>query len=222
MSMNKVILFGNGPIATSAYYKLTYDSTYEVAGFTVDAGFIKQDTLFDLPVVPFPEVESIYPPDVYKMIIAVGYVKLNRIRTERFQQAKAMGYELISHVSSSAIVAPGLKIGENCTISTHTIVSPEVVIGNNVIIGAGSLIGHHTVIKENCFIGDHVSIAGGVTIEPSCFLGISSTVRDKLTIARECIIGAGALILQDTQEKGIYMGESAELLPILSDKLRLE
>lgn len=220
--MNKVVLYGNGPIATSAYYKLTHDSPYEVAGFTVDADFIEQDTMFDLPVVPFPEVESIYPPDAYKMMIAVGYVKLNRIRAERFQQAKAMGYELISHVSSSAIIAPGLSIGENCTISVNTIVSPEVKIGDNVIIGAGTLIGHHTVIKENCFIGDHVSIAGGVTIESSCFLGISSTVRDKLTIARECIIGAGALILQDTHEREVYIGKAAEPLPILSDKLRLE
>ena len=41
----------------------------------------------------------------------------------------------------------------------------------------------------------------------------------EVTIARQGIIGAGAVILGDTVEKGVYMSQPAERLPIESDKL---
>jgi sugar O-acyltransferase (sialic acid O-acetyltransferase NeuD family) len=219
--MAKVVIFGNGPVAKNAYLKLTHDSPHEVAAFAIDPAYLKDDTLFDLPVVAFPNLVSHYPPDDYKMVVAVGYVKLNQIRAERYQQAKEMGYQFINHISSAALVAPHSTLGENSMINAQTIVSPFVEIGNNVIIGAGSFIGHDVVIKDHCFIGDRVAIAGSVTIEPYCFLGISSTIRNKVTIARECIIGAGSLILQNTQEKEVYMGKASEPLPITSDKLAI-
>ena len=219
--MEKVVVYGNGPVAHSAYLKLTYDSPYEVVAFTVDQEYITEDKLNELPVVPFAQVISLYPPDEYKMLIAVGYVKGNKLRAERYHQAREMEYRLISNVSSAAMVSPGIIMGDNCMINAQSIISPNVSIGNNVIIGAGTFIGHDTVIKDHCFIGDRVAIAGGVTIEPYCFLGIGSTIRNKVSIARECIIGAGALILQDTQEREVYMGKAADLLPVSSDKLMI-
>jgi sugar O-acyltransferase (sialic acid O-acetyltransferase NeuD family) len=219
--MEKVIIFGNGSVAKAAYYKITLDSPHEAIAFTVDPSHLKEQTLFDLPVVPFPDVASLFPPDAYRMMIAVGYVKQNRLKAERFEQAKAMGYQLLGHVSSAALVSPEVTIGENCMINAQSIVSPFVQIGANVTIGAGTIIGHDVVIKDHCFIGDGVAIAGGVTIEPYCFLGIGSIIRNKVTVARECVIGAGALILQDTKPKEVYMGRAADLLPIPSDQLSL-
>ncbi len=220
-AMEKVVIFGNGPVARSAYLKLTHDSPHKVVAFTIDPDYLTEETMYDLPVVPFPEVSRRFPPDEFRMLIGVGYVKLNRIRAQRFQQTKEMGYRLLSHISSAAMVAEEVTIGENCMINAQSIISPGVQIGDNVIIGAGSFIGHDTVIKEHCFIGDRVAIAGGVTIEPFSFLGIGSIIRNKVTVARECIIGAGALILQDTRPNEVYMGKAADLLPIPSDQLSL-
>lgn len=56
-------------------------------------------------------------------------------------------------------------------------------------------------------------------LEPYCYVGINATVRDKVRIAPSCIIGAGAVILNDTVEKGVYIARPADLLPITSDKL---
>lgn len=220
--MDKVIIFGNGPVARNAYLKLTHDSPYRVAAFTIDPAYLSEETLCGLPVVPFPDVAALYPPEEYRMLIGVGYVKLNRIRAARFEQSRAMGYRLLSHVSSSAMVGPETTMGENCMVNAQSMISSQVQIGNNVIIGAGSFIGHDTVIKDHCFIGDRVAIAGGVAIEPYSFVGIGSIIRNKVTIARECIIGAGALILQDTKPNEVYMGRAADLLPIPSNQLSLE
>lgn len=217
--MEKVVLFGNGPVASTVYYTLTYDSQYQVAGFTVDAQYITEDKLFDLPVVPFTQVASIYPPDEYQMLTAIGYARVNKVRAERYYQAKAMGYQFISYISSTTIKPPGQEIGENSIIFPYSILSGHVKIGNNVVVGSGTIIGHDTVIHDHCFLGAHVTIGGGVTIGSYSFLGMSSTVRNRINIAKECVIGAGALILEDTQEKEVYLGKPADLLPIPSDQL---
>jgi sugar O-acyltransferase (sialic acid O-acetyltransferase NeuD family) len=219
--VEKVVLFGTGAMASSAYYDLTYDSPYEVAAFCVDRDHIAEDTMLGLPVVPFDDIESRYPPGEYRMFIAVGYVRLNRLRAERYQQAKEKGYTLISYISPKATVRPASVLGENCLIGTNAIVSASAKIGNNVVLGAGSLAPHYTVIKDHCFLGSGVMLSGFVTVEPYCFIGTGAIVRNNVTIARECVIGAGALILEDTVERGVYMGKQADHLPITSDRLTL-
>jgi len=217
--MEKVILFGNRAVASVIYTQLSEDEQFDVSAFTVDRAFIKEESLFDLPVIPFDEVQSKYPPDEFKMMIAVGYVKVNKLRAERYYQAKEMGYRMISYISPQASVAKGITVGENCHIAQFCTIAPFSHLGDNVFIGTGSIIGHHSVIKDHCYLAASVRISGYVTVEPYCFFGINAIVRNKVTIARQGIIGAGAVILGDTNEKGVYMSHPAERLPIESDKL---
>lgn len=219
--MEKVILYGNGSVARMTWLALKHDSPYEVAAFTVDRAFIDQPTLLDLPVVPFEDVLNLYPPDEYRMMVAVGYVRGNQTRAEKYYQVKDMGYQLISYVSSQALVAPEVTIGENSVIAANSIISGFVKIGDNVRIGVGSYIGHDSVVHDHCFISDYVVVGGTVTIEPYCFVGLNATLRNRIKIARQCYIGAGSVILQDTKEKQVYMARPAELLPISSDELPL-
>jgi sugar O-acyltransferase (sialic acid O-acetyltransferase NeuD family) len=219
ISVEKVVLFGNRSVACNTYYELTYNSSYEVVAFAVDREYIDQDMLFGLPVVPFDGIASVCPPDEHKMLIAVGYVMLNKLRAERYYQAKEMGYELISHVSPKATTWPGLVMGDNCQISPNSVIWPSARIGNDVFIGACCVIAHDAVIGDHCFLSDCVAVSGSVVVEPYCFLGTNSTIRNKVTIARECLVGAGAIILENTEERGVYLGGPADLLPISSDKL---
>ena len=219
--MEKVILFGNGPVARGAYGVLTHNSRYQVAAFTVDSQYITVETLFDRPVVPFSEVASLYPPDEYKMLVAVGYLKVNQLRAQRYYQALELGYQLISQVSSNTSISPKMALGNNCLIFGNCLISASAQIGHNVIIDSGAIIAHDTIIKDHCYVGAGVVIGGGVTIEPYCFIGLNSTIRNKVAIARECVIGAGSVILQDTRAREVYMARQAELLPITSDRLSL-
>lgn len=217
--MDKVVVFGNAEVASLNYFYLSHDSPYEVAAFTVDRTYIKEDTLFGLPVVPFEEVESICPPGEYKMTVNLGFRKVNRFRAEKYSQAKAKGYELISYVSSKAITWPDLVIGENCVISEAVVVQPHAKIGNNVMISSGTIVGHHSVIQDHCFIATRAVLLGKVTVEPFCVLGANCTIKDSITIRRECIIGAGSYISKDTREKGVYITKPAELMPRSSGEL---
>jgi len=219
--MKKVILFGASAVACETYTYLTYDSAYEVAGFTVDGQYIKERTLFSCPVVPFESVETAFPPSDYHMLIAIGFQRTNGLRSERYRQAKAKGYTLINYISSKAVTWPGTVVGDNCIISPNTMISPSAKIGNDVLIGPGCVVAHDNTIGDHCFVGSGVSLSGVVTIEAYCFIGTGATVRDNVTIGRQSIIGAGALILENTPDKSVYLGKCADVLPIASDKLSL-
>jgi sugar O-acyltransferase (sialic acid O-acetyltransferase NeuD family) len=217
--MEKVVIFGATQLAVLMHFYLTHDSPYEVAAFTVDRDYIEEETMCGLPVVPFEEIVSVYPPGDYKMFVAIWYGRVNKTRAEKCHQARAKGYELISYISSRAITWPGLVVGDNCIIG-NSVIQPFVKIGDNVSIRDGGVICHHAVIKDHCFVASGVVVLGGATVEPYCFLGANSTIRNDITVARECIIGAGTLILENTQEKGVYKGNPPQLLPMPSDELK--
>ena len=46
------------------------------------------------------------------------------------------------------------------------------------------------------------------------------SIRDGVKIAEECIVGAGALILRDTEKKGVYKGSDTPIAGYRSDELR--
>lgn len=219
--MERVVVFGIGATAREYYHELVGDSFYEVCAFTVDREYCDTDTLLERPVVPFDEVASSYPPDTHKMAIAVGYIRMNRLRAERYTQAREIGYHFISYVSLRAVTYPDLIIGENSHVGPNTLVYPSTKIGNNVHIGGCCVIGHDALIHDHCFFSVGVVLAGSVTVGSHCYFGPNSTVRNKAKIAPGCVIGAGAVILGDTEEKGVYMAQPAEQLPIPSDELPL-
>lgn len=211
MEEEKLVIFGTGGFAQVACFYLTKDSPYKVVAFTADRDHIQKKELLGLPIIPFEEIEKSYPPDEFKMFVAIAYKNVNKLRAEKYNEAKSKGYELITYVNSKAVHWGDTEIGDNCFIFENQTIQPFVKIGNDVIIWSGNHIGHHSVIGDHCFISSHVVISGYVKIEPYCFLGVNATIRDAITIARECVIGMGAVIVKNTIEKGVYIGKAAEL-----------
>ena len=218
--MKKIIIFGNEDFAEVAHFYFTHDSPYDIVAFTVHERFIKNKELFDLPVVPFEKIETIYPPSEFSMFIAIAYSKINKVRAKVYEDAKSKGYDLVSYVNSKVTKWEEIKMGENCFILEDVTIQPFVEFGDDVIVWSGNHIGHHSKIGNHCFITSHVVISGNVQVGDYCFLGVNSTIRDGIKIANHCVIGAGAVILKDTKEKEVYTTKGTELLPIQSDKLK--
>jgi sugar O-acyltransferase (sialic acid O-acetyltransferase NeuD family) len=219
MTSDKFVIYGNGSVARLVYNDLTHNSPHDVVAFCVDRDLIEEKELLGLPVVPFDEVISHFPPGKHKMFVAVGYSNVNKIREDRYLQSKKAGYEFGNFIAKTAITYPDLQIGENCVIGSHTVVHPDVKIGNNVLIGAGCLLGHDVELGDHCFVSDHVVIAGWVKVQQNCFFGSGATIRNKVSIGREAIIGAAAVIMEDVEERSVYFSEPSIKLGVTSDKL---
>jgi len=219
--MDKLIIFGTGDIARLAHYYFSCDSEYEVVAFTVDKEYMTGDVFLGLPVVDFEEIVDCCPPTTHKMFIALSYAKMNKIRAQKYYKAKEMGYQLATYVSSRCTFLSDKPVGDNCFILEDNTIQPFVEIGNNVTLWSGNHIGHDSVIEDHCFIAPCVVISGHVHIHKYCFIGVNATLRNSITIAPETLIGAGAIIMKDTVEKGVYIPQSAQLLGKKSDKIKL-
>lgn len=217
--MKKLIIFGIGEQAELAYYYFKNDSDYEVIGFTVDKEYIDKSHLFGLEIINFDCIEKKYLTNKYELFIAIGYNKINKLRTEKYLACKEKGYKIASYISSKASILTE-DIGENVFILEDNTIQPFVIIGDNVTLWSGNHIGHHSVIHSNCFISSHVVISGGCEIGENTFIGVNATLRDHIKIGKSNIIGARALILGNTEDNKVYMEKATEVSRVPSSRLR--
>jgi sugar O-acyltransferase (sialic acid O-acetyltransferase NeuD family) len=216
-----LVIFGAGDIARLAHVYFTRDSAHRVSAFTVDPAFVSAPRFLDLPLVPFDQITEQYPPDRYEMFVALSYAKMNGVRAARYAAAKQLGYRLASYVSSRCSWLTDEPVGENCFILEDNTIQPFVKIGNNVTLWSGNHIGHDSVVGDHCFITSHVVVSGHVTVGERSFIGVNATLRNSITIAPQTLIAAGAVIMKDTVDKGVYVGERAKLLTKSSDEIDL-
>ncbi len=210
MNRKKLVIIGTGETAEIAYEYFTFDSDYEVAGFSVEKAYLDNEILHGLPVKAFEEIGSFFQPDEFYAFVAVSSTRLNRLRTRLYKEVKDKGYRMASYISSKAFVWRNVEIGENCFIFEHNTIQPFVRLGNNITLWSGNHIGHNSVIKDNCFIASHVVISGFCEIGENSFLGVNATVANNVRVAKDCFIDAGTIILKDTEEGRIYRGNPAE------------
>lgn len=204
-----VVIFGLGPFASLAWYVLSHDSPHRVVGFTADRAYCAEPRKHDLPVVPFEHLETEFPARQASLLLALGASNVNRLRSERYRDAKARGYSFASYVSSRAMLWPDLQIGDACMLFEGCMVHPFATIGSNCILRSGSHVSHHARVGDHSFLGAHAVVAGGASVGRRCFLGVHSTVRDRITVADRCMVAAGAVVTSDTVENGVYMGVPA-------------
>lgn len=214
----KIVIFGTQKMAEMAYHYFRYDSDLEPVAFTVDKAYLASPTFMELPVVAFEDVTEIYPPNEFGMFIAAGYAKLNKIRTDKFLEAKEKLYHLVSYVSTKIIAVAGFEKGENCFILENQVIQPNVKFGNNVIVWSGNHFGHDVVVDDHTWIASHVVLSGNVTVGKSCFIGINASIRDGVNIADKTLIGAGAVILRNTKPGDVYIGKQTEKYPLTSEQ----
>lgn len=214
-----VVIYGAGSFASVVWYMLEHDSPHQVVGFTADRPYCHEETLHGRPLIPFDALEAEFPPTQVQMVLAVGAHGVNRLRSERFAEAKTRGYGFASYVSSRASVWPDLNAGEGCLIFDGAKVNPFAVVGSNCLLGSGTHVSHHSVIGDHCYFAPHAAVAGRTRIGARCFLGVNSAVRDGVNVAERCLLAAGAVVTSDTEANGVYAGVPAKRRKVAADAL---
>jgi sugar O-acyltransferase (sialic acid O-acetyltransferase NeuD family) len=217
----KVVIFGAGDIARLAHFYLSTDSDHEVVAFTVDSEYCQTNSFLDLPLVNIDDVRRLYPPGAYKMFVAMSYRNMNHVRAAKYAQAKELGYQLVTYISTRCSFLATASPGDNCFILEDNTVQPFVSIGNNVTLWSGNHIGHDSVIGDDCFISSHVVVSGHVRIGRGCFIGVNATLRNSITIGDFTLIGAGALVMKDTTPRSVFLGPRSEKFSKTSDEVDL-
>lgn len=221
MKPKKLIIFGTGDVAQIAKHYFEIDSEYEVVAFTVDSAYCTESTFEGLPLIPFNEIEQKKSSKEHDIFIALSYAQMNKLRAQKYAEAKTKGYRIASYISSKCSYLSQFQPGENAFIFEDNTIQPFVKIGDNVTLWSGNHIGHHSTIESHNFISSHVVISGHCKINSFCFLGVNSTLAHNVELAEGTLLGAGVVISKNTEQYGVYVAPRPLKLDKKSDEIKL-
>jgi sugar O-acyltransferase (sialic acid O-acetyltransferase NeuD family) len=215
--MKDIVIFGNTMIAKLAHYYFSRDKEYKVVAFTVDSKYINSSHFLDLPLLPFENIETVYPPEKYLMFVAIGPNGMNSLRERKFHDAKAKGYRLASHVSSKSVCES--QVGENCFVADCAVINPFVEMGNNNFFWEQCYISCDAVIENNCYFSPHSTIGTFCHVGSNCIIGTSASIKTRIKLSYKSLIGSSSFISKDTEALGVYGEKSSALYGCISDKI---
>ena len=210
--MSRIVIFGIGRGANVATRYFRDDSPHEIVAYTVDDEYADRKEFMDRPVVPFSRIQEEIPPRECMMFVLLGFQRMNALRAEKFEQAKAKGYTLASYISSRILAVKPPDFGENCFILEGNVFNYDVKVGNNVVMWSGNHVGDLSVIEDHVFVSSHVVLSGEVTIGAYSFLGVNATISNYIRVGASCYIGANSLISQNTAPGAVYVNKSTPKL----------
>jgi maltose O-acetyltransferase len=121
----------------------------------------------------------------------------------------------------------GVKIGKNSIIRTGTEINAPFMleIGDNSVIHGhlksrgGIKIGNNVLFIENVTVSTQAQninsskfeqIYKEVLIKDNCWISINSIILQGVILAQGTIVGAGAVVVKNTEENGVYVGIPAK------------
>ena len=144
--------------------------------------------------------------DVY----AVCAVGSSNVRKKIIEKLKDTSVKFATLVDPSVLYSNSVKIGEGAIVCAGTIITVTVNIGDHVIVNLDCTIGHDAVIDDFVTIYPSVNVSGNVLIGECSELGTGTQIIQGKKVISNTIIGAGAIVVKDCIESGIYVGSPAK------------
>lgn len=216
--MDKIVIFGATQFSSMLHQIIERESAAKIVAYTINENYISDKSIKHYnkyPLVPFEEIENIYPPSDYKILNSIGYLKMNSIRQSTTGNCINKGYEIFSFISKDARVFSDLN-GIGNIVLPGAFIGYDVEVGNSNIFYTGCLLTHHVKVKNNSFIAAGCTIGGYVTIGSNCFLGLNSTIKNRVNINDYSLVGASTYISKDTEAYSVYVPERSFKLEKLS------
>ena len=139
-----------------------------------------------------------------KFIIGIGNNYTRKQITEK--------YKVIWHtaIHPSAVIAFDVNIEAGTVVMANTVINTSAKIGKHCIVNSGAIVEHDNDISNYVHISPNVSIGGTVKLGELTHIGIGATIRNNISITSQCTIGAGAVVVKNIADRGIYVGIPAK------------
>ncbi len=207
--MDKVIIFGLGPLSKTVFEVAKNSNNIEIVGFAADDEYCKEDMFCELKIFKLSELLYNNNFENFKFVLCIGY-KSMRNRKLLFDKLKYFGFKFTNIIHSSVIIVKPFKIGENNIIFPGVVIENNAEIGNNNIIWSQTLIGHDAAIQNHNYIAAKVLFGGNCIMKDLCFLGNAVFMINDLLISNESYIIAGSGLFNNIETESLkYIGNPA-------------
>jgi sugar O-acyltransferase (sialic acid O-acetyltransferase NeuD family) len=139
-------------------------------------------------------------------IVAIGD---NRVRADLASRLRAEGFELITAIHPTAVVAASALIGPGTVVMASAVVNTAAAVGANAIINTKASIDHDCVVADGVHIAPGTTVCGTVRIGVLSWIGAGATVINDVTIGERVTVGAGAVVIRDVPDGITVVGVPA-------------
>lgn len=206
--MKPLILVGGGGHCKSCIDVIRMTGEYEIKGI-IDADDKIGSDVCGISII----ASDTSIPDLAmkgtNFLITVGQIRSASVRIKIYQIIKESGGTMPVIVSPRSYVSNTALLNEGTIVMHDVVINAEASIGKACIINTGALIEHEAVIGDYCHISTNSVVNGQVRVGSMVFIGSNSVIANNLVIPDETIVAAGASVLKNPVEKGIYIGNPA-------------
>lgn len=149
--------------------------------------------------------------------VGLGNIRFQLERRRFFEQAEALGFDMISAVHSHAFISPSARCGSGLFMAPFSAIHARSRVGRNVSIYGGSIIEHDIEVGDHVFVGPGVHTAGEVVVEEGAYVSIGAKLGSGVRIGRNSIIAAGAVVMRDVPESTVVMGIPARAVATVEE-----
>lgn len=205
--MNKpIIIIGNGGHALVLTEILQMNGE-KILGFTAPE---KQQNIFGLNYLGTDNTILSYMPNEVELVLGIGSLSPNNIRSKIFDLFKSKGYTFKTCVHPSAIISSSATVEEGAQIMAGVVIQPFVHIKKNAIINTGVKIDHGCMIEENVHIAPGSVLSGNVCIGKNVHVGTNATIIQGIQVGEFALIAAGAVVVKNIKNHCKVMGVPAK------------
>ncbi len=205
--MKRLAIIGAGDLGQLIAHMA--QETYEVVGYFDDTKTVGE-RISDIPVLGgVSALDTSFEEGLFNALsVGIGY--------KHFGFRKMIFDRYLNHIPFANVIHSTAYIDASCTLGEGIVVFPGCVVDqyaqleNNVLLNAGCTIAHHSRVKEHSFLSPRVAIAGFVTVGACCNLGINTSVIDNIQICDYVQTGGGAVVVNDIENSGLYVGIPAK------------
>lgn len=205
----QIIIIGAGGHAKVLLNALQM-SPVNVLGLTDTNETKHGSTILGCPVLGDDAIIDTYDNNSVRLIIGIGSTKPGPGRRDAFESFQSKGFDFLTCVHPSAIVAPDIELGQGSQIMAGAVLQPGCTIGMNTIVNTRASVDH------DCQVGDHVHIApgavlgGAVNIDHGSHIGTHATIIENVRVGSDVMVAAGACVIANLKSQDRVAGIPAK------------
>jgi sugar O-acyltransferase (sialic acid O-acetyltransferase NeuD family) len=183
----------------------------ELVGFVDDDAAKQERALWSLPVMAWSDCVS-RRRSLGSPAVALG-IGDNAVRQRCRDRVLADGFELVTVVHPSAVVARTARLERGTVVMALAAVNPDAQVGEGAILNTGSVVEHDCRLGRFVHLSPNCALGGGVTIGDRTHLGLGSVALPLVTIGADVRVGAGAVVHRPVADGLTVAGVPARPIP---------
>jgi sugar O-acyltransferase (sialic acid O-acetyltransferase NeuD family) len=194
--MRQVVIIGAGGFGREVAW-ICRRANLQVVGFCDDAESLQNGEFDGAPLLGSIEQAAKVLDGKIGFHCAIGD---NRTRQALAGRALSIGWQPVTVIDPTAVIAENAQIGAGSFIGAMAFVAPETVIGRMVLIN------YHAGVGHGCSVGDFAQLCPGARVSGNCrlaegaMIGSNGVLLPNRSVGAWATLGASALGVRDVAD----------------------